>query len=79
MTDEQIEQGAIALAFFNQGPNIPKGLTPRGFWKGWNEGSKAHYRAKVRSVLLAVEACDADAGWPADAYDINSAGWIRKA
>lgn len=62
MDDSRIEEGAIILAFFNRHPRVPGNVTPRGYWKTWNDGAKEHYRNKVRAVLAAVEAADADAG-----------------
>ena len=64
MTDDQIEQGAIILAFFNRGPRVSDNVTPRDYWQTWNPGAKQHYRAKVRAVLAANSAVDADAGLP---------------
>lgn len=64
MTDQELEEAAIILAFFNKSPRIPKNVTPRGFWKTWNPEAKEHYRNKVRAVMAAISACDADAGIP---------------
>lgn len=60
-TDEQIEEGAIALAMFNRGPRIADNVTPRGYWRGWLPEAKENFRTRVRAVLAAVDAGDADA------------------
>jgi hypothetical protein len=62
VTDEQLEEGAVILAFFNRHPAVADNVTPRGYWKTWSPEAKEHYRRKVRAVVAAIDACDADAG-----------------
>ena len=46
---EQIEQGAIILAYCRRHPAVPGNVTPKGYWQSWNADSKQVFRERVQA------------------------------